>query len=65
MSDIRCRVGWHDWNKYGDIVNAYDGPTQFRNCKRCNRIDYAECYGNQAKPEDFNGTIVKANTTDT
>ncbi len=54
MSSIRCRVGWHDWGKFGDMVGAYGGLTQFRSCTRCNRISYAKCYGNQADPKDVN-----------
>jgi len=53
---ILCSIGVHDWNKYGEIVKAYGGLTQFRSCKRCNRITYASCYGNQADPADANKT---------
>lgn len=57
MSSIRCRVGFHDWSKYSEMVKAYDGLTQFRICNRCNRISYATCYGNQASSEDANRTV--------
>ena len=61
MSSLRCKAEWHDWNKYDEIVEAYGGLTQFRSCKRCNRIDYAKCYGNQAKADSVNSTIDKIN----
>ncbi len=54
MSSILCAVNWHDWNKFRPAVNAYGGLTQFRNCKRCNKLDYAKCYGNQAKADAAN-----------
>lgn len=57
MSSLRCRIGWHDWNKFGEMVNAYGGLTQFKSCKRCNRINYAKCYGNQADSKDINSTV--------
>lgn len=60
MSDIRCRIGIHDWNKYGDIINAYGGLCQFKSCKRCHKIQWTEIYGNQAKPELINETIKAA-----
>ena len=56
MSSLRCRIGWHDWDKYGKLVKAYSGLTQFRVCKRCNKMTYASCYGNQADPEIANET---------
>jgi hypothetical protein len=60
MSSILCKLGIHDWNKYGDIINAYGGLTQFKSCKRCNKINYTEIYGNQAKSDQVNNTVKAA-----
>lgn len=57
MSNLRCRVGWHEWNKYGPMVSAYAGLCQFRVCNRCGLISYVKCYGNQATPDAVNGSI--------
>ena len=57
IKSLGCRIGWHDWNKYGEVVSAYGGLTQFRSCKKCNKIDYVKCYGNQAKSQDVNRTV--------
>jgi len=57
MSSLRCRLGWHDWDKFGEIVRAYGGLTQFKSCKRCKKITYAGCYGNQADPKHINRTV--------
>ena len=56
MSSIRCKFGWHDWNKFGEIVKAYAGLTQFRSCKRCGKITYTDIYGNLASANDVNRT---------
>lgn len=32
------RYCWHDWPKWSRIVNAYDGPYQFRACVKCNKV---------------------------
>ncbi len=56
MSDLRCKVGWHDWSKFGEVVEAFGGLTQFRSCERCGKINYTSCYGNQASAEDINRT---------
>ena len=60
MSSIGCKLGWHDWNKYGDIVKAYSGLTQFKSCKRCNIIKYTGIYGNQAPSDSVNDTVKEA-----
>jgi hypothetical protein len=57
MSSLRCRAGVHDWNKYGPLVDSYGGLTQFRDCKRCGRVDYTKCYGNQAKATVANESV--------
>jgi hypothetical protein len=57
MSDIRCRAGWHDWNKYGDMTDAFNGLCQFKSCKRCNKIEWTKIYGNQARSEQINKTV--------
>ena len=54
---ILCALGLHKWNKYGPLVSAYGGLTQFRDCKRCGKIDYAKCYGNQADFKIANESI--------
>ena len=64
MSSFRCRLGLHDWNKYGAMISAYGGLTQFRSCKRCNKIDYARRYGNQANQELINTSIGKNQGTE-
>ncbi len=53
---IKCRLKIHSWSKWGKIVKAYGGLTQFRACKECNKIQYIGCYGNQACPDDVNET---------
>jgi len=58
MCSVRCKLSFHKWNKFGKVVNAYGGLTQFRDCKRCGRISYAGCYGNQAKAEEVNRVLV-------
>lgn len=55
--NILCRLGVHDWRKFGKMVTAYAGLTQFRACDKCNKIDYTSCYGNQASPKDVNETV--------
>lgn len=62
MSSLRCKIGVHDWNKYGEMVPAYGGLTQFRSCKRCNKIAYSGCYGNQASHELINKTTAQIET---
>ena len=33
------RFCWHDWNKWGNILQDYTGKRyQFRSCKKCNKI---------------------------
>jgi len=54
---IRCELGWHKWAKYGPLIEAYAGLTQFRRCCRCGRISYAKCYGNQAKATIANNSL--------
>ena len=46
--NILCRLGVHDWQKFGKIVKA---------CDKCNKIGYTSCYGNQANPKDVNETV--------
>lgn len=53
---IRCRLGVHQWAKWGEMVPAYGGLTQFRSCNFCNKIQYTKCYGNQADPKEINRT---------
>ena len=57
MSSIKCKVGWHDWNKYGPMIEAYSGLCQFRSCKECGAISYIKCYGNQARAENINKSL--------
>ena len=57
MSRFRCRLGWHDWNAFGKIVDAYSGLTQFKSCKICNKIAYTSCVGNQARADVVNDSI--------
>ena len=57
---IRCRLFIHEWNKWGDIVKAYGGLTQFRSCKICHKISYTGIYGNQAEAKDVNETVANA-----
>ena len=56
MSNIRCKLGIHDWNRYGEMVAGYSNLTQFRSCKRCNIIGYTRTYGDQANISDVNRT---------
>ena len=56
MSKFMCFLGLHNWSKFGEIVKAYGGLTQFRKCEDCNAIDYRGCYANQANPIDVNRT---------
>ncbi len=58
---ILCKLGIHDWNKFGDAIKAHGGLTQFRSCKRCNSIDWRGFYGNQASSESVNETIANIN----
>jgi len=56
MSSLRCRIGWHDWNEYGEAVKGYANNAQFKSCKRCNKITYTTSYADQAKPQEVNRT---------
>lgn len=58
MISLLCRLGIHNWNKFGKMVKAYGGLAQFRSCKSCNKIGYTKCYGNQADPKDVNETVL-------
>jgi len=56
---IRCRVGIHKWTKYGEVVKAYAGLTQFRSCEMCGQVGWKGFYGNQAMPDKVNETVQK------
>ena len=30
----------HNWSQWSEIVNTYSGSKQFRNCKKCNKVEY-------------------------
>ena len=57
MSSIKCKVGWHDWNKFGSLVLGYSNLCQFRECERCGLISYTKIYGDQAKVHEANNSI--------
>lgn len=64
MSSVLCKLGWHDWGKFGSMIKAYGGLTQFRECNRCGRISYAETYGNQASSEQVNDSLKEVDNED-
>lgn len=39
MSSIRCRLGFHDWTKFGYPKNCYGKLFQFRQCQRCGIVN--------------------------
>lgn len=39
MSRLSCRLGWHSWRRYSEVVYCSPYMYQFRTCKDCNKID--------------------------
>lgn len=48
---FRCRIGWHNWTKFGLPKKCYGQLSQFRECKRCGVVNSKKGYHEQATPE--------------
>lgn len=48
-----CRLGIHSWSKFTKPIDGYGGLTQFSYCRRCNRLKYIKCYGEQVKAHNL------------
>lgn len=54
---IRCRIGWHDWTRFGLPKKGYGQLSQFRECKRCGLVNSKKGYHEQAQPSAIKESI--------
>ena len=57
MSSLRCRLGWHDWTRFGLPKSCYGQLTQFRECNRCGLVNSKSGYHEQATPDSIKESI--------
>lgn len=54
---LRCRLGWHDWTRFGLPKMCYGQLTQFRECKECGVVNSKSGYHEQASTESIEESI--------
>lgn len=52
-----CRVGWHDWAKFGLPKNTYGQLSQFRECKGCGLVNSRKGYHEQCTTASIEESI--------
>ena len=63
MCRLRCRLGWHDWTKFGLPKNTYGQLTQFRECTECGMVNSKKQYHEQAAPDSIIESINEGKQT--
>ena len=54
---LRCRLGWHNWTKFGLPKRCYGKLAQFRECSNCGLVSSKNGYHEQASPEAIKESI--------
>jgi len=60
---IRCRLGWHEWTKFGLPKSCYGQLTQFRECSECGVVNSKKGYHEQASPASIEESISEGKAT--
>lgn len=52
-----CRLGWHNWTRFGPAKKTYGNLTQFRECEVCGVINSKSGFYEQASASSIQESI--------